>query len=78
MFYIYILHSLSANNYYVGFSADPWKRVNDHNQNSTDKYTGKHKNWELKAVFAVSENRAECMSIEKFIKKQKSIALLLN
>jgi putative endonuclease len=48
-----------------------------HNENQGDKYTGKYQNWELKAVFQVSENRGDALLIEKFIKRQKSKKLLL-
>jgi predicted GIY-YIG superfamily endonuclease len=49
--------------YYIGYSQDPWNRLNEHNTNSSESYTGKAKNWELKAVFVVSENRQ--MKLEK-------------
>lgn len=60
----------------MGHSRDPWKRVIQHNESSTDKFTGKHSNWELKAVFKVSENKGDADRIEKFLKKQKSRVLL--
>jgi len=77
MFYLYIIYSSSAEKYYVGHSADPWRRLAEHNTNSSDKYTGKYQGWNLVAVFAVSENRGDADRIEKFIKKQKSRNLLL-
>ena len=77
MFYIYIIYSNTAEKFYVGHSENPWDRLVQHNENEGDKYTGKYQNWELKAVFEVSENRGEALIIEKFIKKQKSKKLLL-
>jgi putative endonuclease len=77
MFYIYIIHSSSANKFYVGHSENPWDRLIQHNENKGDKYTGKYQNWELKAVFQISENRGEALKIEKFIKKQKSSELII-
>jgi putative endonuclease len=77
MFYIYIIYSNTAEKFYVGHSENPWDRLIQHNENEGDKYTGKYQNWELKAVFQVSENRGEALLIEKFIKKQKSKKLLL-
>ncbi len=74
--YIYIIYSLSANIYYVGYSSDPWKRVIQHNENESDKYTGKYSNWEIKAVFEVSEGIASAQKLEIFIKKQKSRVLI--
>jgi putative endonuclease len=77
MFYIYIIYSNTAERFYVGHSENPWDRLVQHNENQGDKYTGKYQNWELKAVFQVSENRGDALLIEKFIKRQKSKKLLL-
>jgi putative endonuclease len=77
MFYIYIIYSNTAEKFYVGHSENPWDRLVQHNENEGDKYTGKYQNWELKAVFQVSENRGDAILIEKFIKRQKSKKLLL-
>jgi putative endonuclease len=77
MFYIYIIYSNTAEKFYVGHSENPWDRLVQHNENEGDKYTGKYQNWELKAVFQVSENHGEALLIEKFIKRQKSKKLLL-
>ena len=77
MFYIYIIYSNTAERFYVGHSENPWDRLVQHNENQGDKYTGKYQNWELKAVFQVSENRGDALIIEKFIKRQKSKKLLL-
>ncbi|MBL7788963.1 MAG: GIY-YIG nuclease family protein [Chitinophagales bacterium] len=76
MFYIYIIHSKTANKYYTGYSENPWERIQQHNENDLDKFTGKYDNWELAAVFKVSDNRGEAVLIEKFIKKQKSRKLI--
>ncbi len=61
----------------MGHSMNPWNRLTQHNNNPADKFTGKTKDWDLKAVFEVSENRATAMKIEKFIKNQKSRNLIL-
>lgn len=76
MFYIYIIHSETAGKYYTGYSENPWERIKQHNENESDKYTGKYQNWKLAAVFEVSENRADAMILEKFIKKQKTRKLI--
>ena len=52
-------------------------RLEQHLSNSTDKYTGKAKDWLLKTVFEVSNSEGEAMKIERFIKKQKSRNLIL-
>ena len=77
MHYLYFIYSSSADKYYVGHSNDPWRRLVEHNTNTSDKYTGKYEGWNLVAVFAVSENRGDADRIEKFIKKQKSRHLIL-
>ncbi len=76
-YYIYILYSNSIDRYYVGYSSDPWLRLEQHISNSTDKYTGKAKDWILKAVFEVSNSAGHAIKIERFIKKQKSRNLIL-
>lgn len=76
MFYVYIIHSNTADKYYTGYSEDPWERIIQHNQNDADKYTGKYGDWSLAAVFEVSEIRGEAMQLEKFIKKQKTKKLI--
>ena len=52
-------------------------RLEQHNSNSSDKYTGKYSDWEMVALFECGESRSEAMKLEKFIKKQKSKNLLL-
>ena len=76
MYYLYILHSESADKYYVGHSANPWKRLEQHLSNSGEKYTGSYKDWKLKAVFEVSVIKGDADKIEKFIKRQKSKKLI--
>ena len=76
MFYIYILFSQEANLHYVGHTNSPEERLKQHNSNTSDKFTGKHKDWNMIALFQCGESRSEAMKIEKFIKKQKSKKLL--
>lgn len=75
-YYIYILYSVSIDRYYVGYSSDPWIRLEQHLNNTKDKYTGQTKDWELKAIFKVSDDESEAIRIERFIKKQKSRKLI--
>ena len=74
-YYVYLLFSDSINKYYIGYSNDSWLRLTYHNTNEKDKYTGKGKPWRLCAVF-LAENKTAAISIERFIKKQKSKNLL--
>ena len=77
MFYVYILHSAGLDKFYVGHSHNPWNRLNQHLNNEGEKFTGKAKDWELVAIFRVSDIRGEAEKMEKFIKKQKSKSLIL-
>ena len=76
MFYIYIIYSSAADKYYVGYSTDPHKRLEEHNTKPFNTYTSKHRPWKLVAIFRCAENEATAMRIEKFIKKQKSRKLI--
>lgn len=76
MYYIYILYSASADKYYVGYSTDTTRRLDEHNTKPLNTYTSKHRPWILKDAFACGETEAEAMRIEKFIKQQKSRSLL--
>jgi putative endonuclease len=76
MYYVYILYSSKANKYYVGQTSNPWKRLEQHLDNTGEKFTGSYKDWELRAVFAVSENKGDADKIERFIKQQKSRKLI--
>ena len=76
MYYIYILYSSLADKYYVGYSSDPWRRLDQHLNNDGTKFTGSFKDWEISAIFEASTNIAEAMKIERFIKRQKSRKLI--
>ena len=75
-FYIYILHSLIANKYYVGYSNDPFRRLIEHNSTPFNSYTSKFRPWELKACFYCGTDEKRAITLERFIKKQKSRTLL--
>ncbi len=76
MYYIYILYNASADKFYVGHSVDPWKRLEQHNSNTGEKFTGKYDSWELRAVFEVSDRKGDADRIEKYIKRQKNRTLI--
>jgi putative endonuclease len=76
MYYIYIIYSISADKYYLGFSDNPHRRLLEHNSKPFNTFTSKHRPWELRAIFECSPDRATAMKTEKFIKKQKSRILL--
>ena len=77
MYYIYTIYSLSADKYYVGYTTDITVRLEKHNhQESFNTYTRKYRTWILKGLFQVGEDEKEVIRIERFIKKQKSRALI--
>ena len=59
MFYIYILYGASSDKYYVGYSQDPWYRLEQHNTAWTTKYTGKLGEWMLAAVLRQEQAEAK-------------------
>jgi putative endonuclease len=77
MYYIYILYSSSADIYYIGYTNDYERRLNEHNrQNSFNTFTSKHRPWLLKAAFQCGDSEKAAIQIERFIKKQKSRAFI--
>ena len=76
MFYIYILYSPKADKFYIGYSNDPFRRVDEHNSKPFNTFTAKHRPWIVKAVFQCSGDERVAMRIEKFIKQQKSRKLV--
>ena len=74
MFYIYILFSSTLNKYYIGYTADLSKRLEDHNSGISS-FTSKANDWILKysEPFATREL---AMKREKEIKKKKSRSYL--
>lgn len=75
-YYIYILFSSKYDKYYVGYSSDPWRRVDEHNTKPFNTFTSKYRPWALAAIFSCGEVDADAIQLEKFIKKQKSRKLL--
>ncbi|GAL68333.1 GIY-YIG nuclease family protein [Jejuia pallidilutea] len=77
MYYLYIIYSETFDRFYVGSSQAPWKRLQSHNTSKFNTYTSKYRPWVLKAVFEAGITRGDAEKIERFVKKQKSRALLL-
>jgi putative endonuclease len=77
MFYIYILYSVSADKYYVGYTGNYHHRLHQHNyQSEFNTFTSKYRPWALKAVFEAGISERDAVKLERFIKKQKSRQLL--
>ena len=76
MYYIYIIYSVAANLYYVGYTSDPQLRLIEHNNNPHNTFTSKHRPWMMKALFVSGNSESVTINIERFIKKQKSRKLI--
>jgi putative endonuclease len=76
MFYLYILYSTTSDKYYIGYTSDYNRRLEEHNSSLEPTYTSKHRPWILKAVFACGEIEGEAIRLERFVKRQKSRKLL--
>ncbi len=70
MFYVYILYSIKLNQYYVGYTSDLHKRLQEHNS-GISKYTSKANDWQL-CFQEEFFNREDAMQREKEIKRKKS------
>lgn len=77
MFYLYILHSVTANKYYVGHAENVQEALAYHNTGTEQKYTGKFQDWTLQAAFEAGKEKSGALEMEKFINKQKNIKLVL-
>ena len=76
-YFIYILYAERADKYYVGYTTDYMKRLEDHNhQEFFNTYTSKHRPWVLAAVFLVGTDESTAVRMERYIKKQKSRRLI--
>ena len=76
MFTVYILHSISLNKYYVGYTNDITRRLSEHNRKK-GKFTDGGIPWVL--VYREEfELKREAMAREKFIKSQKSKSYILS
>ena len=75
-YYLCILYSSNSDKYYVGYSTDPIRRVDEHNNKPFTTYTSKHRPWKLKACFKCGNEEKIAIKLERFIKKQKSQKLI--
>jgi putative endonuclease len=75
-FYIYILYSKGYDKYYIGYSSDPWRRLEEHNTKPFNTYTSKYRPWSIRAVVKCGNQENEAIKLERLIKKQKSRKLI--
>lgn len=70
MFFTYIIQSKKDGSFYVGYSENPEKRLEKHNNAKTG-YTSRKQPWQL--VYTEEfKTKTEAILREKFIKNQKS------
>ncbi len=69
-FFVYIIYSSQLDKYYVGYTADLSKRINEHNSGISN-FTDKASDWVLK-YYESQESRLSAMKREKEIKLKKS------
>jgi putative endonuclease len=55
---------------------DPWRRLQQHNNPENKTFTSKFSDWSIKAVFCAPQSSRSISSFEKYIKQQKSKALI--
>ncbi len=75
-YYLYILFSKKADIFYVGFTHNIEKRLEQHNHSNQNTFTSKYRPWVVHALFKVNGNKSDAIKIESFIKKQKSKSFL--
>jgi putative endonuclease len=69
-FFVYILQSEQDGSYYIGYSEDPEKRIEDHNSGRA-RYTRHKIPWKL--VYQEKFNtKTEALKRERFLKKQRN------
>ena len=69
-FFVYIIYSPLLDKFYVGYTSDLEKRLQDHNTGISD-FTSKSSDWEIKYMESFPD-RQLAMKREKEIKKKKS------
>ena len=70
MFWVYVLHSISFDKIYIGFTSDLVARLNSHNELATKGWTVKFRPWIL-VLSQQFATKAEAMKQEKELKSVK-------
>ncbi|MBW7848413.1 MAG: GIY-YIG nuclease family protein [Bacteroidales bacterium] len=78
MYYVYIIFSASSDTFYKGYTANPEKRLWEHN-NDLSRYTASKGPWELVYLKAF-DSKKSALTEEKRLKKlnRKSIERLIS
>ncbi len=74
MYYVYIIYSKNYDRYYKGFSENPTRRLDSHN-NGKSRYTKSFTPWDLIYVEEFS-NKSQALKREKSLKKYSKSQIL--
>ena len=78
MFYVYILHSVLLNRFYIGYTTNIEQRLELHlSPTENRKFTAKTKDWQIYYKIEC-ETKTQALAIEKHIKKMKSKTYIEN
>ena len=75
--WVYILHSVKLDRFYIGASADVAQRLLFHQNSEARKFTANAKDWELFHEFAC-DSKQQALAIESHIKRMKSSVYIQN
>ena len=70
MYYVYILQSEQDASFYIGYTSNIERRLEEHNEGKS-RYTSKKTPWKI--VYSEAfEEKSDAIKRERFLKKQKS------
>ena len=78
LYFVYILYSNEYNKYYVGYSSNPLRRLEEHNKGVFNTFTSKYRPWIQVAIFDCGEKKNDAIHLERFMKKQKNTRFFIN
>ena len=69
-YYVYIIESLVDSSFYIGYTSDLERRINEHNEGKS-KFTSKKRPWKIVYTEEFCY-KSDAIKREKFLKKQKN------
>ena len=74
-YFVYILRSLKEGSFYIGYTSNLDRRLEEHNLGES-RYTKKKKPWEI-LYFEIFRSKREALIRERFLKKQKNTSFYM-
>jgi len=74
-YFVYILRSLKDGSFYIGYTSNIDRRLEEHNLGES-RYTKKKKPWEI-FYFEIFRSKREALKRERFLKKQKNTSFYM-